>query len=79
MPKNNKTRALYTSPLHKIGIYSHVHHIKLKFKLITAVYALRSTVHGFYVLGINLKIKTGNARQENNGFLQNFYHPQYYY
>lgn len=76
MPKNNKTRALFTSPLHKIGIYSHVHHIKLKFKLITAVYALRSIVHGFYVLGINLK--RNNARQENNGFLQNFYHPQYY-
>lgn len=69
MPKNNKTRALYTSPLHKIGIYSHVHHIKLKLKLITIV-------HGFYVLGINLK--RNNARQENNGFLQNVYHPQYY-
>lgn len=49
---------------------------KLKLKLITAVYAVRSIVHGFYVLGINLK--RNNARQENNGFLQNFYHPQYY-
>lgn len=30
MPKNNKTRALYTPPLHKIGIYSHVHHNQAK-------------------------------------------------
>lgn len=33
MPKNNKTRALFTSPLRKIDIYSHVHHIKAKIEV----------------------------------------------